>query len=79
MLHESVKHQILAAGGLLCDFWRDADLVLCNNAAGGPMLESARQHESGSPGVGAVCGTLFGCGTVPDSNQRLLYALEPHV
>ncbi|WP_237690949.1 DUF4127 family protein [Paenibacillus caui] len=48
-LYESVKYQILAAGGLICSSISEADLVLFINSPGETMMESVSQNH---PNVG---------------------------
>ncbi|OPA80536.1 hypothetical protein BVG16_07370 [Paenibacillus selenitireducens] len=45
VLFESVKYQILAAGGLIAASFQEADAVLCINAPGDTMQESNSQHQ----------------------------------
>lgn len=44
LVYESVKYQILAAGGLMSTSMAEADLVLCLNMPGDAMMEAANQH-----------------------------------
>ncbi|WP_334075708.1 MULTISPECIES: DUF4127 family protein [Paenibacillus] len=48
VLFESVKYQVLAAGGLLCSSVTEADLVLLVNSPGETMMESVLQHQPGA-------------------------------
>ncbi|CAM2843697.1 DUF4127 domain-containing protein [Paenibacillus sediminis] len=43
LLFESVKYQILAAGGLMASSFQEADLILCINSPGETMMESISQ------------------------------------
>ncbi|GIP41451.1 hypothetical protein J31TS4_47310 [Paenibacillus sp. J31TS4] len=43
LVYESVKYQILAAGGLMCTSMAEADLILCINMPGDTMMEAVNQ------------------------------------
>jgi hypothetical protein len=45
-LHESIKYQILAAGGLLATSISEADMVLLVNSPGETMLEASNQKQN---------------------------------
>lgn len=46
LLYESLKYQIIAAGGLLCSSFAEADFILCVNTPGGTMMEASLQKSA---------------------------------
>jgi len=46
LLHETVKYQILAAGGCIVSSMNEADLMLMINVPSGNMKEASNQHEA---------------------------------
>jgi hypothetical protein len=46
LLHETVKYQILAAGGCIVSSMNEADLMLLINVPSGHMKEASHQHEA---------------------------------
>lgn len=46
-LYETIKYQIMAAGGLLCTSYSEADLVLFVNTPGEKMMEASVQNNRG--------------------------------
>ncbi|MEV3325245.1 DUF4127 family protein [Paenibacillus larvae] len=46
-LLETIKYQVMAAGGLLCTSCTEADLVLCVNTPGDRMMEACAQNDRG--------------------------------
>lgn len=47
MVYESIKYQILAAGGLMCPSLKDADMILCVNLPSDNMMEAVDQKDAG--------------------------------